>query len=157
MEMTLFTLVGVFVYAFCGQYTETPAVAVLPRVFKQISFAFVLPTTIIIGIIYAQVVAKYLFSRFTIGTKHYSSNSLRSWAIWIGCVSSTWLFGWVIGESVPFFGVLLSLMSALFDGFFGFIFWGLAWFELNRGSTWKGQGWRRKAEAVSDAAACLSG
>lgn len=123
MEFTLFTLVGIVVYYYFGQYTEAPAVATLKPVFKKISFAFVLPTTIIIGVIYAAVVAKYLFHRFTFGTKHYNNHTVIGWATWTACCLGTWVFGWVIGEAVPFFSVLLSLMSALFDGWFGFIFW----------------------------------
>lgn len=30
-------------------------------------------------------------------------------------------------------GDFLSIMSAAFDSFFGFIFWGIAYFHLNRG------------------------
>lgn len=33
-----------------------------------------------------------------------------------------WVVGFVIGEAVPFFGDLLSLISSLFDSFFGLIF-----------------------------------
>lgn len=51
MEMSLFALVGAFVYAFAGQYSEAPAVIVLRPIYKKIAFAFVLPPTVIIGII----------------------------------------------------------------------------------------------------------
>jgi len=33
---------------------------------------------------------------------------------------------------------MVGLMSSLFDSFFGFIFWGLAYLELNRGRWWTG-------------------
>ncbi|UZJ51566.1 hypothetical protein CBS101457_000886 [Exobasidium rhododendri] len=147
-EFVLFTLVGIVVYYYCGQYTQTPAVANLKPIFKKISFAFVLPTTIIIGVIYASVVVRYLFHRFTFDTRHYNNHTVKGWSIWIGCCAFTWIFGWVIGEAVPFFSVLLSLMSALFDGFFGFIYWALAYREINKGKLWKGQGLLRKAESI---------
>ena len=35
-------------------------------------------------------------------------------------------------EVIPFFSDLLSLMSALFDSFFGFIFWGMAYIRMRR-------------------------
>ncbi|PWN86587.1 hypothetical protein FA10DRAFT_256956 [Acaromyces ingoldii] len=148
MEFTLFTLVGIVVYYYFGQYTEAPAVATLKPVFKKISFAFVLPTTIIIGVIYAAVVAKYLFHRFTFGTKHYNNHTVIGWATWTACCLGTWVFGWVIGEAVPFFSVLLSLMSALFDGWFGFIFWAAAYRELYKGQLWVRQSILRKAETI---------
>lgn len=75
MEFSLFTLTGIVVYYYCGQYSGAPAVVVLKPVFKKIAFAFVLPTTIIIGVIYASVVAKYLFNRLFYGTRHYVSGA----------------------------------------------------------------------------------
>lgn len=120
-EFTLFTLTGIVVYYYNGQITETPAVANLKPLFKKIAFAFVLPTvcsygyqfcflltllqTIIIGVIYAAVVVKYIFHRLTFGTRHYNNNTVLGWTIWTLCCAGTWIFGWVIGEAVPFFGV----------------------------------------------------
>jgi hypothetical protein len=40
---------------------------------------------------------------------------------------------------IPFFSDLLSLMSSLFDSFFGFIFWGVAYIRMRRvdgGANW---------------------
>ncbi|SNX84979.1 related to neutral amino acid permease [Melanopsichium pennsylvanicum] len=147
-EFVLFSVTGVVVYRYTGQYTTAPAVGTLRPVFKKIAFAFVLPTTIIIGVLYASVVAKYLFGRLMIGTKHYNNHTKTGWAVWIGCVIFTWVLGWVIGEAIPFFSTLLSLMSALFDCYFGYIFWAFAFFELYKGQLWVGQGWLRKLETA---------
>lgn len=62
---------------------------------------------------YASVVAKYLFARITLGTKDYAHSTTKGWIIWIGCCLSTWVFGWIVGEAVPFFGDLLNLTSAV--------------------------------------------
>ncbi len=43
---------------------------------------------------------------------------------------------------IPFFSDLLSLMSSLFDSFFGFIFWGVAYIRMRRvdgGPNWLSQ------------------
>ena len=37
-----------------------------------------------------------------------------------------------MAEVIPFFSDLLSLMSSLFDSFFGFIFWGVAYFRMRK-------------------------
>lgn len=37
-------------------------------------------------------------------------------------------------------------MSALFDGWFGFIFEAMMFFEISKGNLWKGQGVLRKLE-----------
>lgn len=156
-EFVLFTLVGIVVYYYCGQYTQTPAVANLTPVFKKISFAFVLPTTIIIGVIYATVVVRYLFHRFTFNTRHYNNHTVWGWTVWVSCCLFTWVFGWIIGEAVPFFSVLLSLMSALFDGFFGFIYWAVAYREIYKGKLWKGQNATRKFETCFNVFIFISG
>ncbi|CCF51962.1 hypothetical protein NDA11_000609 [Ustilago hordei] len=147
-EFVLFSITGIVVYRYTGQYTTAPAVGTLRPVFKKIAFAFVLPTTIIIGVLYASVVAKYLFSRIFLGTKHYNNHTAVGWAGWIGCVVVTWVLGWVIGEAIPFFSSLLSLMSALFDCYFGYVFWAFAFFELYKGQLWVGQSWVRKIETA---------
>ncbi|KAJ1018903.1 hypothetical protein NDA16_004706 [Ustilago loliicola] len=147
-EFVLFSVTGIVVYRYTGQYTTAPAVGTLRPVFKKIAFTFVLPTTIIIGVLYASVVAKYLFSRIFLGTKHYNNHTVVGWAGWIGCVVFTWVLGWVIGEAIPFFSSLLSLMSALFDCYFGYVFWAFAFFELYKGQLWVGQSWVRKIETA---------
>lgn len=147
-EFILFSVCGIVVYRYTGQYTTAPAVGTLDPVYKKIAFAFVLPTTIIIGVLYASVVAKYLFGRIFIGSRHYNEHTVIGWAGWIGCVTFTWVLGWVIGEAIPFFSSLLSLMSALFDCYFGFIFWAFAFFELYKGQLWVGQAWTRKIETA---------
>ena len=39
----------------------------------------------------------------------------------------------LIPSVIPSMGDFLSIMSAAFDSFFGFIFWALAYYHLNRG------------------------
>ncbi|PWZ00254.1 hypothetical protein BCV70DRAFT_107454 [Testicularia cyperi] len=156
-EFVLFSVTGIVVYRYTGQYSVAPAVGTLRPVFKKIAFAFVLPTTIIIGVLYASVVAKYLFGRLFIGTKHYNNHTVLGWAGWIGCVTVTWIMGWVIGEAVPFFGSLLSLMSALFDCYFGYIFWAFAFLELYKGQLWKGQPLTRKLETLFQGVLIITG
>jgi hypothetical protein len=37
---------------------------------------------------------------------------------------------------IPSMGDFLSIMSATFDSFYGFIFWAMAYYHLNRGRFW---------------------
>lgn len=70
----------------------------------------------------------------------------------IACLVATWILAFVIANSIPFFSsrkyrllvlsritsiaanmsIVLSLLSSLFDSFFGFIFWGVAYFRMRR-------------------------
>lgn len=45
---------------------------------------------------------------------------------------ATWACAFIIANVIPFFSSLLSLMSSLFDSFFGFIFWGIAYFRMRK-------------------------
>lgn len=42
--------------------------------------------------------------------------------MWTALIIIVWILGFIIGEAVPFFADLLSLISSLFDSFFGLIF-----------------------------------
>ncbi len=147
-EFTVFSLVGIWVYALNGQFSGAPAVVVLKPVFKKIAFAFVFPTTIIIGVIYGSVASKLLFARFFAGTRHYDHHTVVGWVGWTSIVFATWFIGFVIGEAVPFFGDFLSLCSALFDSYIGFILWAAAYWKLNQGNLWVNRSLLGKAESL---------
>lgn len=151
MEIVVFNVVGIVIYYYVGPYATTPAVGNLKPVFKKIAFAFVLPPTIIIGVIYGSVVAKFIFGRIFIGTKHYNHHTTVGWVSWVAIVSGTWFAGWAIGEAIPFFSALLSLMSALFDSYIGYFFWPFAWYDIKKTMKepiWRGQSWWRKGETL---------
>jgi hypothetical protein len=65
---------------------------------------------------------------------------------WAGILAATWILAFVIAEVIPFFSDLLALMSALFDSFFGWIFWGTAYLRMRRADLgpgfWKKRGIR---------------
>ncbi len=79
-----------------------------------------------------------MFKVFPADSVHRNKHTFLGWATWIAIVFGGWVISFVIGEAVPFFNDLLSLISSLFDSWFGFIFWGAAWFELNKGRRTKG-------------------
>lgn len=80
----------------------------------------------------ASVSARFVQFRLFQGTRHNSSHTVIGWATWVGILGITWLGAFIIAEVIPFFSDLLSLMSSLFDSFFGFIFWGLAYIRMRR-------------------------
>lgn len=51
-----------------------------------------------------------------------------------------WVLGFVFAEIIPSMGDFLSLLSAAFDSFFGFIYFAVAYWQLNRGSLFSGLG-----------------
>ena len=44
-----------------------------------------------------------------------------AWGSWAGIVGFTWIAAFIIAEVIPFFSDMLSLMSSLFDGWFGYV------------------------------------
>lgn len=133
-EVILFSLVGGIVYGYTGtQYNTAPAFGSLGNVvYKKVAFSFMIPTLIFLGVLYASVSARFVFFRLFEGTRHKSSHTVVGWASWAGILAVLWVLAFIIAEVIPFFSELLSLMSSLFDSFFGWIFWGTAYLRMRR-------------------------
>lgn len=131
-EVIVFSLVGSIIYVYTGnQYMTTPAFGSIENdTFKKVSFSFMIPTLIFLGVLYASVSARFIFFRLFEGTHHKGNHTAVGWTAWIGILFSLWSMAFVIAEVIPFFSDLLSIMSALFDSFFGFIFWGVAYIRM---------------------------
>ena len=131
-EVVVFSLVGSIVYVYTGtQYNTSPAFGSLGNVvFLKISFSFMIPTIIFLGVLYASVSARFVFFSIFQGTRHMGSHTVLGWVSWALILAALWVLAFIIAEVIPFFADLLSLMSSLFDSFFGFIFWGVAYLRM---------------------------
>ena len=140
-EIIVFGLVGSVVYAYTGtQYNTAPAFGSLGNdIYKKVSFSFMIPTLIFLGVLYASVSARFIFFRVFEGTRHKGNHTLIGWASWAGILAALWILAFIVAEVIPFFSDLLSLMSSLFDSFFGFIFWGTAYIRMRKADY--GPGW----------------
>ncbi|KAJ5568701.1 hypothetical protein N7450_011187 [Penicillium hetheringtonii] len=133
-EIIVFSLVGSIVYAYTGSQTDymvSPAFgSISNEVYKKVSFSFMIPTIIFLGVLYASVSARFIFFRLFEGTRHKSNNTVVGWVSWGAILAGLWIAAWIVAEVIPFFSDLLSIMSSLFDSFFGFIFWGVAYIRM---------------------------
>ncbi|KAM0323884.1 hypothetical protein ACHAQA_008465 [Verticillium albo-atrum] len=132
-EIIVFSVVGAVIYSNVGnQYMTAPAFGSLSNeVYKKVSFSFMIPTLIFLGVLYAAVSSRFIFFRvFENNKRHVNEHTLVGWASWAGILLATWVAAFIIAEVIPIFTSLLSLMSSLFDSFFGFIFWGVAFFRM---------------------------
>lgn len=120
------------VYGYTGtQYNTAPAFGSLGNVtYKKVAFSFMIPTLIFLGVLYASVSARFVFFRIFENSRHKSSHTVVGWASWAAILAATWVLAFIIAEVIPFFADLLSLMSSLFDSFFGWIFWGVAYIRM---------------------------
>ncbi|KAK0720262.1 amino acid transporter [Lasiosphaeris hirsuta] len=132
-EIIVFSIVGAVVYAYTGnQYMTAPAFGSLQTLYKKVAFSFMIPTLIFLGVLYASVSARFIFFRIFQGSRHKNEHTVVGWATWTGILLATWVLAFIIAEVIPFFSSLLSLMTSLFDSFFGFIFWGVAYFRMRK-------------------------
>ena len=143
-EIIVFSLTASIVYVYTGtQYNQSPAFGSLGNeIYKKVAFSFMIPTLIFLGVLYASVSARFVFFRIFEGTRHKGNHTVIGWATWAGILALTWIIAFIIAEVIPFFSDLLSLMSSLFDSFFGFIFWGTAYMRMRRADY--GPGWISK-------------
>lgn len=132
-EVIIFALAGSIIYVYVGNYYVTaPAFGSLIRRYKIISFSFAIPTIIFVGALYSNISAKFVYHQIFRNSQHRYSWSKTSWIIWTFLLFLTWVGAFIIAEVIPFFSDLLSLMSSLFDCWFGFVFWGLAYIRLRK-------------------------
>ncbi|KAG5924502.1 hypothetical protein E4U42_004624 [Claviceps africana] len=130
-EIIVFSVVGAVIYAYSGnQYVKAPAFGLLDDVYKKVSFSFMIPTIIFLGCLYASVTSRFVFFRVFRGSRHLREHTVFGWGSWAGILLVTWIFAFIISQIIPFFSSLLSVMSSLFDSWFGFIFWGVAYFRM---------------------------
>ncbi|KAF1946145.1 hypothetical protein EJ02DRAFT_450918 [Clathrospora elynae] len=163
-EVIIFSLVGGIIYGYTGtQYITSPAFgSISNEVYKKVSFTFMVPTIIFLGVLYASVTARFVLFRIHGPTsRHRNDNTIVGWATWIAILAVLWVFAFIIAEVIPFFSDLLSLMSSLFDSFFGFIFWGVAYFQLRSEKYgpdyWKTRGFRGYFGFFFNITLCLIG
>lgn len=162
-EIIVFSLVGSIVYVYTGnQYMTAPAFGSIENdTYKKVAFTFMVPTIIFLGVLYASVSARFIFFRLFGGTRHMGSHTVVGWLSWAGILAVLWILAFIIAEVIPFFSDLLSLMSSLFDSFFGFIFWGVAYVRMRQADHgpdfWKTRGLRGYAGFAFNIVLCLIG
>ncbi|KAK5700124.1 hypothetical protein LTR17_023199 [Elasticomyces elasticus] len=137
----LFIIPPAIGFRYLGQYSTAPAFGSLGVVaYKKASFAFVIVPTLVIGVIYANVSAKFIYFRIMRGSHHAHSNTIFGWAMWIVVMAVIWVIAFIFAEVIPSMGDFLSLLGAAFDSFFGFIFFAVAYWQLYQGKLFAGAG-----------------
>lgn len=126
-------------FRYLGQYSTAPAFGSLGvDNYKKGSFGFVIVPTLVIGVIYANVSAKFIYHRVMGNSRHAHSNTAIGWGVWIAVMTSIWFVAFIFSEVIPSMGDFLSLLGAAFDSFFGFIFFAVAYYHLYKGKLFSG-------------------
>ncbi|WEW55844.1 hypothetical protein PRK78_001277 [Emydomyces testavorans] len=131
-EVAVFSIFGAVVYACTGNQYVTPLAfaSISSDSAKKMAFTLMVPTLIFLGVLYSCVSARFIFFRLFEGTRHKDTHTITGWLSWAGILAGTWSAAFLVAETIPFFSDLLSIMSSLFDSFFGFIFWGVAYMRI---------------------------
>lgn len=99
MEMVLFCIAAAVGYHYTGQYSTAPIIGSLSADYaRKSAFAFVLIPTVVIGSIYSNVAAKFLFKRILGHSRHAHSNSVVGWGTWLAIVTFIWTIGFILGK-----------------------------------------------------------
>ena len=133
MSAFLFIVPPAIGFHYLGQYSTAPAFGSLGVVaYKKASFAFVIVPTMVIGVIYANVSAKYIYFRIMGKSRHAHSNTVIGWGVWVAVMAAIWWVAFIFAEVIPSMGDFLSLLGAAFDSFFGFIYFAVAYWQMNK-------------------------
>jgi hypothetical protein len=85
LEILVFSVVGAVIYAYTGnQYVTAPAFGSLQPLYKKVSFSFMIPTLIFLGVLYASVSARFIFFRVFQNSRHKNEHTVIGWATWSG-------------------------------------------------------------------------
>ncbi|KAL9083988.1 MAG: hypothetical protein Q9159_005481 [Coniocarpon cinnabarinum] len=137
-DTCMYLVVAVVVAYYTGPDVDSPALGAAKGAVKKVAWGIAIPTIVIAGVIYGHVASKYIYVRLFRGTRHLSSNSFFSRAVWAGIALVLWLIAWILAESIPVFNDLLSLTSALFASWFTYGLSGIFWLFMNWGQWFAG-------------------
>lgn len=99
LELILFSVVAAVGYYYMGQYSTAPSIGSLLEPWQRKSaFAFVLVPTVVIGAIYSNVAAKFVYKRILGHSKHSHSHSVVGWGVWIAITVIIWALAFVLGK-----------------------------------------------------------
>ncbi|EXJ85496.1 hypothetical protein A1O1_05860 [Capronia coronata CBS 617.96] len=141
-DISMYIITAVVVYYYAGDRVASPALDSASDVVKKVAYGVAIPTIVIAGVVNGHVGVKYLYVRLL---RDHSEDLMhqktwKSYGIWVGICTGSWLGAWVIAEAVPVFSDLLGLTSALFASWFTLGLSGMFWIKMNL--TRNGQRWK---------------
>lgn len=141
-----YTLVAIVIYCLAGEYTTSPALGSAPTLPAKVAYGIIIPAVFSTGLAFGHTGIKYMYvqiMRWLKATDQITSNSAKSWTIWMSCVTSFWIFCFIISNAIPVFDSILSIASATTIAWFTFGLSAIYWFHLN----WdcKFNGWKKIA------------
>ncbi|KAF5670098.1 neutral amino acid permease [Fusarium heterosporum] len=151
-SITLYTVVAVVIYCLAGQYTTSPALGSAPRIPAMAAYGVVLPCVFATQMGFGHIGCKYMYvvgMRAIKATHQVTDRSLKSWSMWVLCVTVYWVVVFIISNAIPIFDSILSISSATTIAWFTFGLSAIFWFHINKGQYTKN--WKKIALCVVNA------
>jgi hypothetical protein len=101
------------IFRYCGRYIASPSLGSAGPMIKKICYGIGLPGILASTIINQHLAAKYFFVRILRDTPHLQARTKTHWVTWFGATIGVGIGGFIIAEAIPFFGTLLSFVSAI--------------------------------------------
>ncbi|KIL87053.1 n amino acid transport system protein [Fusarium avenaceum] len=148
-SITLYTIVAVVIYCLAGEYTTSPALGSAPRTSAMAAYGIVLPCLFGTVMSFGHIGSKYMYvvaMRTIKATHQVTDRSVKSWSVWVLCVTLYWIAVFVISNAIPIFDSILSISSATTIAWFTFGLSAIFWFHINKGQYTKN--WKKKVLCV---------
>ncbi|EME44347.1 hypothetical protein DOTSEDRAFT_24405 [Dothistroma septosporum NZE10] len=119
--VAMYTIAGIGMYCLAGQTVMSPALGSAGSQGAKIAYCFALPTILLAAVILANVQSKrtedtiYEWRQLDADEQHHSQSSAFSAAniLWYIIVVCWWTIAFIVGNSLPWFGPLLSIIGAI--------------------------------------------
>lgn len=140
ISIGLYLILAITIYCLAAEYTTSPALGSAPIIPAKIAYGIVIPAVMTAGLSNGHVGIKYVFIQFLRWrgkVEHITSNSLYSWAAWLGCAAAFWVSSFIISNVIPIFDSILSISSATTYAWFTYGIAAILWFHINKGRYFK--------------------
>ncbi|KKK21029.1 hypothetical protein ARAM_002388 [Aspergillus rambellii] len=128
---TIYIVIGVVVYYYCGSYVSSPALGSAGPKIKKAAYGIALPGLLVSAVLFLHLSAKHIFIRILRGSNHLTTRTPIHWVTWFGSTFTVTICAYVIASGIPVFSTLVALIGALLGTLLTFQSTGCMWLYDN--------------------------
>ncbi|BAE61174.1 unnamed protein product [Aspergillus oryzae RIB40] len=132
-EIVLYVTAATVIYYYVGTGVASPALGSAGPVLKKVAYGVAIPTIIGAGVVNGHVGLKYIYVRIFRKSGRMAKRDFVSVGSWVAIGVTCWIIAWIIGEGIPSFTNIVSLISSLFASWFTYGLSGVYWLHMNWG------------------------
>ncbi|KAE8400367.1 transmembrane amino acid transporter protein-domain-containing protein [Aspergillus pseudonomiae] len=123
-EIVLYVVAATVIYYYVGTGVASPALGSAGPVLKKVAYGVAIPTIIGAGVVNGHVGPQ---------SGRMAKRDFVSVGSWVAIGVTCWVIAWIIGEGIPSFTNIVSLISSLFASWFTYGLSGVYWLHMNWG------------------------